>query len=107
MYYCTQAVECMSVALLGMGVLSGGWFLHKIGISKIHCTLCLVREIQTIKRTVPLPRCVFALYFLFKTKRGIYYIHMKQIYGLYRSLHYSNILVYETDLWVVDVITLQ
>ena len=67
----------------------------------------LVREIQTIIQTLPLPRFVFALYFLYKTKRGIYYIHMKQIYGLYRSSLYSNILVYDTDLWVVEVITLQ
>ena len=64
-------------------------------------------RIQTIIQTFPLARFVFVLYFLYKTKLGIYYIHMKQIYGLYRSSHYSNILVYETDIWVVEVITLQ
>ena len=96
-----------SVVSSGMGVSTGGWFLRRIGISIIHGALCLVREIQTIIQTLLLPRFVFFLYFPYKTKLGIYYIHMKQIYGLYRSLHYSNIIVYETDLWVVEVIALQ
>ena len=42
MHQCTLAVECMSVVLSCMGVLSGGWFLHRIGISIIHATLCFV-----------------------------------------------------------------
>ena len=72
MHHCTLAVECMSVVLSGMGVSSGGWFLHRIGISIIHGTLCLDREIQTIVQTLPLPQFVFVLHFLYKTKRGIY-----------------------------------
>ena len=42
-HQCTLAVEYISVVLSGMGVLSGGWFLHRIGISIIHATLCFVR----------------------------------------------------------------
>ena len=82
MSHCTLAVECMSVVLSGMSVSSGGWFLHRIGISIILGTVCLVREIQTIIQTLPLPSFVFVLYFLYKTTRGIYYTHTKQIYGL-------------------------
>ena len=41
--YCTLAVECISVVLSGMGVSCGGWFIHRIGISIIHVTLCFVR----------------------------------------------------------------
>ena len=35
MHRCILAVECISVVLLGVGVLRGGWFLHRIGISII------------------------------------------------------------------------
>ena len=58
-HQCTLAVEFMSVVLSGMGVLSVGWFLHGIGISIIHATLCSVREIQTITQTSTSPRFVF------------------------------------------------
>ena len=58
-HQCTLAVEYISVALSGMGVLSGGWFLHRIGISIILATLCFVREIQTIIQTSVCIRSVF------------------------------------------------
>ena len=85
MHHCTLAVECISVVLSDIGVLSGGWFLHRIGISIIHDTLCLVWEIQTIKQTLPLPRFVFVLYFLYKTKVGVYYI--RKTNGLLRQCY--------------------
>ena len=43
MHQCTLTVKCISVVLSDMGVLSGGWFLHRIGISIIHATICFVR----------------------------------------------------------------
>ena len=104
MQHCTLAVECMSVVFSGMGVSSAGWFLHRIGISIINSTICLVREIQTIIQILPLPRFAFALYFLYKTKHGIYYIHMKQIYGLEMSSLYINILGYETDIFLKSIL---
>ena len=69
---CTSvAVECISGVLSGMGVLSGVWFLHRIGISIIHATLCFV---VTIIQTSASPRFVFGLYFPYKTKVGMDYI---------------------------------
>ena len=44
MHQCTLAVKCICVLLSGMGVLSGAWFLHRVGISIIHATICFVRE---------------------------------------------------------------
>ena len=49
----------LSVVLSGMRVLSGGWFLLRIGISTVHATLCFVREIQTIIEASVCIRCVF------------------------------------------------
>ena len=89
MHHCTLAVECMTVVLSGMGVLSGGWFLHRIGISIIHGTLCLDREIQTIIQTLPLARFVFVFVFPVQNKAW----HLLHTYEtdlwVYRSLHYS------------------
>ena len=67
-----------------MGVLSGGWFLHRIGISIIHATLCFVREIETIIQTSASPRFVFGLYsvcirFVF----GLYSVCIRFVFGLY------------------------
>ena len=67
-----------------MGVLSGGWFLHRIGISIIHATLCFVREIETIIQTSASPQFVFGLYsvcirFVF----GLYSVCIRFVFGLY------------------------
>ena len=61
---------------------SGGQFLHRIGISIIHATLCFVLEMQTITQTSASPRFVFSLNFLYKTNSGIYYMHVhaKNVY---------------------------
>ena len=67
-YTSTLDEECISVVLSGVGVLSGGWFLHSIGIGLIHATLCFVREIQTIIQTKTFPRFVFGLCITYKTK---------------------------------------
>ena len=66
-----MAAECISVVLSGMFVLSGGWFLHRIGISIIYAILCFVREMQTIIQTSASPWFPFGLYFPYKTKVGM------------------------------------
>ena len=75
MHQCTLAVECIhvSVVLSGMGVLGGGWFLHRIGISIINSTLCFLLEIQTIIQTSASLWFVFDKYFQHKTKSGLYH----------------------------------
>ena len=57
------------MVLSGMGVLSGGWFLHRIGISTciLHATLCFIQEIHTII-LVRISRT--------KQKVGMYYMHV-------------------------------
>ena len=86
----------ISVALSGMGVSSGGWFLHRIGISIILATLCFVREIQTIIQTSVCIRSVFpvqnkgwqVLYIM------LYIMHVLNIY-IY-IMHVLNIYTYIT-----------
>ena len=55
------AVKCISVLLSDMSLLSGGWFLHSIGISILHVNLRFVRKIQTEYKR---PLCL-ALYSVF------------------------------------------
>ena len=87
MHHCTLAVECMSVVLSGMGVLSGGWFLHSIGISIIHGALCLVRG--NINHHTNLAFASVCICSVFPVQNKAWH------------------LLYITDLWAVEVITLQ
>ena len=84
MHQCTLAVECMSVVLSDMGVLSGGWFLLRIGRSIIHATLCFVWEIQNRIQTEYKPNTNLGftsvcIRFVF----GLYSVCIRFVFGLY------------------------
>ena len=89
MYHCTLAVECMSVILSGMGVSSEGWFLHSIGISIIHGTLFF--SPGNTNHDTNLAFASVCIRFVFPVQNKAWHL-------LY---------TYETDLWAVEVITLQ
>ena len=53
MHQCTLAVKCISVLLSDMSVLSGGWFLHRIGISIYDISLYIIHVNLQFEREKP------------------------------------------------------